>query len=190
MSQISGLTLVIDYISTQQETDLVNHIDANPWLTSLKRRVQHYGYIYDYKRRTVDASMYLGNLPTWLTPLTEKMHTDKFFPAVPDQCIVNEYEPGQGISPHVDCEPCFGDVIASLTLLSGCVMQFDHVEESKRVSLYLPPRSLVILTGEARYKWKHSIPARLTDKVHDTTIRRDRRISVTCRTVIVKEGAN
>ncbi|MEL6151175.1 MAG: alpha-ketoglutarate-dependent dioxygenase AlkB [Chloroflexota bacterium] len=156
----------------------------------MKRRVQHYGYIYDYKRRKVDSSMYLGNLPEWLSSLVNHMHTDGHFPAVPDQCIINEYEPGQGINPHVDCEPCFGDVIASLSLLSGSVMHFDHYTRSKRVSVYLAPRSMVVMTGEARYHWKHSIPARQTDRLATGIVKRGRRLSVTCRTVVVSDSTN
>jgi len=29
--------------------------------------VQHYGYRYDYKARTIDHSMRLGELPQWVT---------------------------------------------------------------------------------------------------------------------------
>ncbi|MEM6530860.1 MAG: alpha-ketoglutarate-dependent dioxygenase AlkB [Chloroflexota bacterium] len=185
LSTIPGLSIITDYISTAQESELTRQIDTNPWITSMKRRLQHYGYIYDYRRRTVDPSMYLGHLPQWLMPLAAQMHTEGYFPAMPDQCIVNEYEPGQGISPHVDCEPCFGDVIASLSLLSGCMMHFDHMRESRRVSVYLTPRSLVVMTGEARYGWKHSIPGRLTDKLEGGSVKRTRRLAGTCRTVVV-----
>lgn len=125
---ISGLTLIEDYITVEVERLLVAAIDAQPWQSPLKRRVQHYGYVYDYKRRHVDSTQHLGPLPPWLAELAHRLHADGTFPHVPDQCIVNEYEPGQGISAHVDCEPCFGDVIASLTLGSGCEMAFTAID--------------------------------------------------------------
>lgn len=59
-----------------------------------------------------------------LQGLAERLVADGRFAAVPDQVIANEYLPGQGISAHVDCEPCFGEVIASLSLLSACEMRF------------------------------------------------------------------
>lgn len=50
--------------------------------------------------------------------------------------------------------------------------------------LYLPPRSLLILSGEARYKWSHGISQRKLDKVDGELLHRARRISLTFRQVI------
>lgn len=38
--------------------------------------------------------------------------------------IINEYEPGQGISPHIDNINLFKDIIVSLSLSSDCIMIF------------------------------------------------------------------
>src|SRR5438445_662516 len=84
-------------------------------------------------------------------------NSSRVFAQVPDQVIVNEYEPGQGITPHIDCEPCFGDTVASLTLGSGCVMDFTEVKGPGKASVWLERRSLVVLRDEARYEWRHSI---------------------------------
>ncbi len=70
-----------------------------------------------------------------------------FFSDVPDQVIANDYLPGQGISAHVDCEPCFGEVIASLSLLSACEMRFACLESGETRAVILPPRSLLVLLG-------------------------------------------
>jgi alkylated DNA repair dioxygenase AlkB len=61
-------------------------------------------------------------------------------PRVADQGIVNEYEPGQGIAPHVDCVPCFADTIASLTLGSSCLMEFTKVKTREKAPLFLVVR--------------------------------------------------
>lgn len=102
---ISGLTYISDFISVQEQYFLLGQIDQQPWLMDLKRRVQHYGYKYDYKARTVSNDAYLGLLPDWLSSISQKLHNDNTFPSVPDQAIVNEYLPGQGISAHIDCVP-------------------------------------------------------------------------------------
>lgn len=49
--------------------------------------------------------------------------------------------------------------------------------------LYLPPRSLYILTGESRYAWFHSISERRTDRAEGQTLFRRRRISLTYRSI-------
>ena len=47
-------------------------------------------------------------------------------------------------------------------------------------------RSLIILSDDARYEWQHAIPARKSDVVNGFKIARDRRLSLTFRTVILK----
>lgn len=173
---IPGLRYLPDFTSAEEERALIEIIDHQPWLNDLKRRVQHYGYKYDYKARAVTAASYLGPLPDWLMPSAQKL------PFKPDQAIVNEYQPGQGISAHVDCVPCFSDTIASLSLGSGTVMRFTNGQEKHE--LYLEPRSLIILSGPARYEWAHAIPARKSDVVDGIKIERGRRASLTFRNVI------
>jgi len=51
------------------------------------------------------------------------------------------------------------------------------------VSLLLPRRSLLVLTGRARHCWRHGIASRLTDRVGGTTRHRARRVSLTVRRV-------
>ena len=173
---IPGLQYLPNFITTKEERALIEAIDQQPWLNDLKRRVQHYGYKYDYKARAVTADSYLGSLPDWLMPITQKL------PFKPDQAIVNEYLPGQGISAHVDCVPCFSDTIASLSLGSGVIMQFTNGQEKH--DLYLESRSLITLSGPARYEWAHAIAARKSDVVNGFKIERRRRVSLTFRNVI------
>lgn len=180
-SQIQGLQYIPNFISEDEETKLVQTINQQEWLTDLKRRVQHYGWKYDYTARRVTEDLRIGELPNWLMKYSEKLQ--EIFGQTPDQIIINEYEPGQGISTHVDCVPCFGEVIASLSLGSACVMDFTN--DKQKESLWLEPRSLIVLKDDARYEWKHSIPARKSDKQQSVKIPRGRRLSLTFRTVII-----
>ncbi|MBV9788821.1 MAG: alpha-ketoglutarate-dependent dioxygenase AlkB [Chloroflexi bacterium] len=181
---VPGLRYIAAYLTLEEQAALAAVIDEQPWLTDLKRRVQHYGYRYNYTGRTVDMSMFLGPLPTWASRLAHQLHHDGYTPELPDQVIVNEYQPGQGISSHIDCVPCFGDTILSISLLSACSMLFTHSRSQAQSSLCLEPGSLLAMQGEARYAWKHSIPARKSDMYNDQKILRSRRLSLTFRTVI------
>ncbi|MCU0432861.1 MAG: alpha-ketoglutarate-dependent dioxygenase AlkB [Bacteroidia bacterium] len=182
-----GLDYLPDFIRPSEETALLKAIDTLPWITDLKRRVQHYGYRYDYKARRINSSMQVNPLPDWGQALALRLFHEGITPFIPDQLIINEYEPGQGITAHVDCEPCFEDVIVSVSLGSGCVMDFTHVSSAAHVPLYLSPRSVVAMSGESRYDWKHGIAARRNDKVAGRTLPRERRISLTFRKVILQD---
>jgi alkylated DNA repair dioxygenase AlkB len=176
---IPGLARIKNYISSEYEEKLLKLIDTQEWNLDLKRRTQHYGYKYDYTARSVDASYYLGEMPSWIDELCNKLCAGSIFIEKPDQVIINEYMPGQGIAPHIDCVPCFTGTICSLSLASGCVMDLTNGDIKK--SIPLEPNSLLVLQGEARYKWKHGIAARKSDN----GVKRQRRISLTFRKVIL-----
>ena len=176
-----GLQYVPGFINVRQERRLLELIDGNEWLEELKRRVQHYGYKYDYRGGPLTP---LGKLPQWAQYLGKKFVETGYMKQVPDQLIVNEYEPGQGISAHVDREDQFDDTVISVSLGSTAMMDFIHLDTKRKVSLLLEPMSLVVMGGEARHEWTHAIPGRLTDEWKGERIRRERRVSLTFRNTL------
>jgi alkylated DNA repair dioxygenase AlkB len=182
--EIPGLKHIADYITTQEQNQLLEIIDQQEWSTQLKRRVQHYGYRYEYKKRTLVSASYLGELPNWAEQLGQRLVRDRVTPTPPDQLIINEYLPGQGITNHVDCVPCFGNTIISLSLGSSCVMNFTHPPTQTTIPFLLSPGSLIILQGVARYQWQHGIYPRKKDKYQGRELVRSRRVSLTFREVL------
>lgn len=187
MRPIPGLTYVPNFLTSEEHDELLKQVDSEPWLDDLRRRVQHHGYRYDYRKRAIDESMQLGSLPDWAQTLAKRLNREGYIAVVPDQVIVNEYLPGQGIAPHVDCEPCFGDAILSVSLGSSCVMEFSHNHTHEQIPVLLCLGSLVVMQGAARYDWKHGIPARKTDFYEGRHITRTRRVSLTFRAVILTD---
>ena len=186
IDSISGLLYIENYINEAQHRWLLEQIDKQPWCDDLKRKVQHYGFKYDYKARKVNLDMCIGALPEWLKRLSHNLRKDEYMQEIADQVIVNEYEPGQGITGHIDCEPCFEDTIASLSLGSGCVMDFTNKHnKQEKVKVWLAPRSLIVLRNEARYEWLHGIAPRKSDKWNGQVFVRERRVSLTFRKVII-----
>ncbi len=188
LSSAVGLQYVPDFLDQEMHDQLLRDVDAQPWLGDLKRRVQHYGYKYDYTARRIDHSMRIGPLPEWAQRIAAQLVERGLMPEMPDQLIVNEYLPGQGIAPHVDCVPCFTGTIISLSLGSACVMNFVNKQTKESIALLLEPRSLVVLKDDARYAWTHGIASRKTDEYQSRVIQRRRRVSLTFRKVIL-DGA-
>lgn len=184
MLEVPGLKCICDYISAAEQCQLLDKIDRQVWSTELKRRVQHYGYKYNYQKRSIESSLYLGDIPDWLLSIAKQLYRENLTETLPDQLIINEYEPGQGIAAHIDCVPCFGETIISLSLGSVCVMDFTHSQTKQKIPILLLPGSLLILQKQARSEWQHSIAPRKKDKYEGKEFVRTRRISLTFRKVL------
>ncbi|WP_421871414.1 alpha-ketoglutarate-dependent dioxygenase AlkB [Pararhizobium sp.] len=183
-----GVLYFSDFLSCTEEETIRFRLDAGEWSNILKRRVQHFGYLYDYKARAVAADAYLGQLPEWLQIFAKRLVASGYCADQPDQVIANEYLPGQGISAHVDCVPCFSDTIISISLLSQCEMVFRERSSSRSLPVLLQPRSGMALTRTGRYDWTHEIPARKSDIVLGAKVERGRRISLTFRKIVHDAG--
>jgi alkylated DNA repair dioxygenase AlkB len=183
---VPGLVYLPDWLDDLGQQQLLADIDAERWSTELRRRVQHYGHRYDYGRRAVavpDGGS-ATPIPTWARTLALRLHVEGHTDRPADQVIVNEYLPGQGISAHVDCVPCFGPAVAAVSLGSACVMDFTGPDHADTVPVWLLPGSLCLMTGPARYEWRHAIAARKSDPAPAGRVPRSRRVSVTFRTVL------
>lgn len=200
-------------MSAEEEAALLAAIDGagagggdgdGGWRALSKRRVQHYGYAFDYVARGVDAAAPLGALPPWLRPVLDRIapalapllspssassggggggekeeEDEQEQEGLFDQVTVNEYAPGVGLAPHVDTHSAFGAVIASLSLAGSAVVELRRPprdgddgggdggdgdddedggsdgggEQRRGGALFLPRRSLLVMSGEARYAW-------------------------------------
>ena len=189
-----GLEYHPDFLAASEEDRLLAHIDNSEWLTDLSRRVLHFGYKYDYTSRRLDEAARIGPLPEWLTQLSHtvreaaseeaKQLLDPHRPF--EQATINEYLPGQGIAPHIDRD-CFGPIVATVSLGSAVNMDFCCDSTGDEYVQRLVPRSLVLLYGDARFKWRHGIAKRHSDTWNGRKTKRQRRVSITFR-IIAETG--
>ncbi|MFL5766102.1 MAG: alpha-ketoglutarate-dependent dioxygenase AlkB [Bacteroidia bacterium] len=186
LAKVNGLRLIEDFITPEDEKFLLLTIDKQPWLDDLSRKVQHYGYKYDYRARAILENNKVGEIPHWMDCIIDRLISQQVVNFRPDQAIINNYEVGQGIANHIDCEPCFDATIMSLSLGSSVVMEFKDKENPKIiVPILLKPRSLVILKDQARYEFTHGIAQRKSDVFNNTKHERKRRVSMTFRKVVL-----
>jgi alkylated DNA repair protein alkB family protein 8 len=244
---VPGLVLIPDFVSIEEEEVLMAVLVGPhaPWAPSqstpsqhvVKRRVQHYGYVFDYETANVlrDRSLDKANCPPMpaipdnssgmnvedfiarsvherrgfeaLAGVIERVRKHDFsltaneniheressslrFPNI-NQLTVNEYKPGSGIGSHVDTPTAFADGLISISLNSGVVMEFkrqsgtaENDGQPHRKLVYLPPRSLLLMSGPARYEWEHMIVTRSTDTHNGQVLPRGTRVSLTLRTAL------
>ncbi|MFE0512830.1 alpha-ketoglutarate-dependent dioxygenase AlkB [Streptomyces sp. NPDC058964] len=185
-TEVPGLQYIADWLTPDACEALLSDIDTATWSAQLKRRVQHYGHRYDYDRRSVTADRQAAAppLPAWAQEAAARLTHEGLMDKEAEQVIVNEYRPGQGISAHVDCLPCFGPAIAAISLGSSCHMDFTNPEDGTKLAVPLAPGSLLVMTGPARFTWRHAIAARKSDPGTTGRVPRGRRVSVTFRTLL------
>ena len=188
---VPGLGISEIFLTPEEQADCVLRVDAamDQWRNDLSRRVQHYGWRYDYKARAITPDMHIGALPEWLSKLARKLYDETgLFDRKPEQVIVNEYLPGQGIAMHVD-HAGFGPTVCTISLLDDWEMDFSNNWKDKHPAL-LQRGSCVSLTGDARSVWQHGIAPRKTEVVGSGRRSRQRRLSLTFRTVVNRDGLN
>ena len=189
-SDISGLHFVEGFLTPAEQAYCVQRIDAaqDEWRNDLSRRVQHYGWRYDYKARAITPDMHLGALPDWLANVAQKLYDETgLFDQVPEQVIINEYLPSQGISTHIDHRG-FGPTVCMVSLLDDWEMDFSKNWKDKSPAL-LKQGSVVLLNGPARSAWQHGIAPRRSEQMEGGRRDRKRRLSMTFRTVLNRDSA-
>ena len=191
ISAVPGLKFLEDFLTPEEQAYCVERVDAadNQWRSDLSRRVQHYGWRYDYKARAITPDMHIGALPDWLAQLAQRLYDETgLFDQVPEQVIVNEYQPGQGIATHID-HPGFGPTVCTISLLDDWEMDFSENWKDKTPAL-LTRGSCVLLTDSSRSTWQHGIAPRKSESLENGRRDRKRRLSLTFRTVLNRDGLN
>jgi alkylated DNA repair dioxygenase AlkB len=172
---VPGLGYRAEYITRDEERELIAAIDAEPWRTEWQRRRQVYGIAYG------SAVKEPTPFPPWLARLADRVARDGWLDDAIANAVINEYVPGQGIGAHRDY-PAFGPTVVAVSLGSACLLELHPPDGTAKHVLDVEPRSLWVLGGEARSAWRHGIAARQADVIHGVKRPRARRISVTFRT--------
>jgi DNA oxidative demethylase len=120
-----------------------------------KRQTLTFGWRYDFENGSFSKA---DPLPNFLLPI--RAHAAEFAglnPADIEQALLIRYDVGAGIGWHRD-RPVFEDVMG-ISLGSPAPMRFRKKLERGflRGSIPLAPRSIYLLSGEARHDWEHSI---------------------------------
>ncbi|RWS28185.1 hypothetical protein B4U80_05683 [Leptotrombidium deliense] len=185
---VNGVFLAKGVINESEETEIVNQIDSplspSPWVGSQSgRRKQDYGPKVNFKKKLCKIGRFVG-IPkyahTLMKQFLSKFEVLKDFRAV-ELCNL-EYVPerGSSIDPHLDDDWLWGERLVTLNLLSTTILTLTRVysennnddDDDVEVAITLPARSLLVLYGEARFRWYHSV------KRKDIT---ERRLAMTWR---------
>jgi alkylated DNA repair dioxygenase AlkB len=175
-----GLIYAPEFLSLAEESELVAFIQTLDFRTfqmqgvTARRRIRQFGWHYAFESYRLTPA---DPIPSEFAHIRQRaaalIHID---PSDWAEALVTEYAPGAGIGWHRDAPP-FG-LIAGISLAGSCRMRFQTGTGSSRqtCALVLAPRSIYLLTGEARTSWQHMIPPA-----------RELRYSITFRTLRTKK---
>lgn len=123
---IGGLTLVQNFLSDDEQSAVIECIGQLEWSPVIKRKTMQFGYEYHY--RSQNSRPEKGEpIPDALKPICQRLKDEGYFEHLPDQIIVNHYEPNEGIGKHIDHPDFWGPSVASISLLSEWSMEFSRV---------------------------------------------------------------
>ncbi len=157
-----GLQYRPDFLRPAEEQALVRHIEALPFEPFQfgnyegKRRVVFYGVRYDFTHQRLEKA---ADLPDWIMPYVRR--TEEFAKLASGSirhALFTEYATGAGIGWHRDKRHF--DEVVGISLMSTCKFRFRRKSGDRweRFTLDAQPRSLYVMSGEARHLWEHSIP--------------------------------
>lgn len=143
------IRIIPEYISRDEETTLLSHLRKTKHTIGTGRNsISRYGSALPYKSRVNK------HIPSWFGFIITRLQDDNIITS--DSVTVNEYHPTQSIDWHID-SPSSGPTIVVLSLLSEAIMEMRNVHTHQSKQFVLHPRSLLIMEGEERELWEHSI---------------------------------
>jgi DNA oxidative demethylase len=150
------------FLTEEEEAEVLGTIQGLEFASfqmrgvTARRRLVHFGWRYSFESYEITHA---PPLPPALEPIRNRAaEVAGIKPVEFAEALVMEYTAGAGIGWHRDAPP-FG-IIAGISLASACRMRLQHGKgpERRTAAVELLPRSLYLLTGDARTKWEHMIP--------------------------------
>eukprot|EP00760_Papus_ankaliazontas_P011341 PhM_4_TR14723/c0_g1_i1/m.78805/K10766/ALKBH4; alkylated DNA repair protein alkB homolog 4 len=162
-SEVSGLLLLKDALTEEEEALIVKEYDSRPWsLSQSGRRKQDYGPKVNFKSKKAKWDDQCLTIPDFMQPFlrraVDRIPVLEGFHAA--ELIALEYtqERGAHFDPHWDDMWAWGPRILGISLLGDVKIVFTKGEDAA-VEVCVPRRSFFVMSGESRYVWQHGIPA-------------------------------
>nr|XP_022906386.1 alpha-ketoglutarate-dependent dioxygenase alkB homolog 7, mitochondrial [Onthophagus taurus] len=174
---LKTMTVHYDFITEEEEKSILDEIE--PYLKRMRYQFDHWDDAIHGYRETERLKWNESN-----KVIIDRVRKIAFPPGVAQLKLVHilDLDKNGHIKPHIDAVRFCGDTIAGLSLLTDSVMRLVHDKTPElQADVLLKRRSLYIMTGSARYDYKHEILSNEYSKFDNEVIFKDRRISVICR---------
>lgn len=161
---IEGVILEQNILSDKEESDLVELIDSGEWVASQEgREKQDFGPRVNFLQQKVSIGNFIGfpDFTMKLFDALQRSYSNELADFEPVELCFLEYTPERQsyIRPHYDDKWIWGDRLVTLNLLSKTTLRLtkEFNVPPYEVHIEMPAKSLLIIRGEARNFWHHSI---------------------------------
>lgn len=149
------------FICMEDEINIIKQLERIEFFKCSNRSIAILGGVPHFNGAIIEK------LPTWITHIAESVKF-LFNGQIPNQVLINKYEPEQGIAHHCDGD-LYLPMAAIITLGSSAVLEFKSLKDSNNsivCSTFLSSRSLVAFTDDAYKNHTHGINGLLEDKIN------------------------
>jgi len=183
IKEVPGLWLIENVISKEDQKQILRSLITN---TGSECRQIHpakefgWSFIKGLLSKWCSSKDYIP-MPIWVKTIWEKIikipEINKIIGNVEivDNILINIYEKGDSLIPHVDDINFWDDFVLGLSLGSDIIIDFAKIDSNETHPIFIPAKSVYILTKDARYSYKHSIKVQEFNNI--------RRVSITFRTI-------
>lgn len=165
IDEIPGLFLIQDYLTDEEELNIILQLEDNEWDNNIYKYSQEYGYKYNKNKKILEQTLN-NHIELYLRNLIIHIHDD--IDITFNQIIVDKlYRYNSVMTPGTILDE-YSDTSCYLNLSEQYTLNFINPLDEKHIRILdIKPKSLLIFTGDSRYLWQHYIDSKLTIMIPD-----------------------
>jgi alkylated DNA repair dioxygenase AlkB len=194
LEPVPGLFIFHDFITKEEEVIMLEQLDCS--MEAQEWKSQRHTGSHKEKRWGVDHDLWSRDIRAPKHPFPSFMN-EVLLPrlrqvvamkgCIPNDANAIDYrrDLGHSLRAHVDDRKKHNEPIANLSLAGTCYMTYRNQNQQRNLAIaemkiLLPPRTLQVLTGKARYDFSHGID--------NIDLLSERRVSLTMRETLDPAG--
>lgn len=163
---VDGFFIIEEFLTEEEEDILVQKIYEHKWKfdRTKKRRVQIYGPWHD-DQYNIMRHIPPTPIPKFLKKMCQKINgycnshvnnVARFGNDYTTEIFINEYVSHSYLRYHTDNRKTYEELIVGVSALSQGILSFSKGSITHDINI--PPRSMYVMMGDARYIYKHAVP--------------------------------
>lgn len=171
IEEVPGFYIIDEFLTEEEELQLLNSIDEHEWQQHERdkdRQIQIYGPFLNSRYQIEKTESKVNPMPDYAFSLCKKVEKSinaaKIYPGIGTYKLgevihtglfINRYGPQDHLRFHFDDRAFYKELLIGISLGADCLFSMRRglvIED-----LFVPRRSMYIMSKDARYKFEHGI---------------------------------